>query len=77
MQKSVSSSFNDDGTLEILPQNNGIPFEFELPNNGSLFSSYKGKHANITYAVKVTADIAKRFDVRKNTFLCLALIIKW
>ncbi len=56
----MSSSFHDDGTLEILPQNNGIPFEFELPSNDSLFSSYKGKHANITYAVKVTADIAKR-----------------
>jgi hypothetical protein len=64
----VSSSLNDDGTLEILPQNNDIPFEFELPNNDSLFSSYKGKHANITYAVKVTADIAKRFDVNKEEY---------
>lgn len=68
LQKSASSSFNDDGTLEILPQNNDIPFEFELPNNNSLFSSYKGKHANITYAVKVTADIAKRFDVNKEEY---------
>ena len=72
LQKSVSSSLNDDGILEILPQNNDIPFEFELPNNNSLFSSYKGKHANITYAVKVTADISKRFDVNKEEYFSVS-----
>lgn len=72
LQKSVSSSLHEDGTLEILPQNNGIPFEFELPNNDSLFSSYKGKHANITYAVKATADIAKRFDVNKEEYFSVS-----
>jgi hypothetical protein len=68
----VSNSLHEDGTLEILPQNNGIPFEFELPSNDSLFSSYKGKHANITYAVKVTADIAKRFDVNKEEYFSVS-----
>src|ERR687895_303304 len=66
LQESVSSNNLEDGILDILPQNKDIPFEFELPSEDSLFSSYKGKHANITYAVKATADIAKKFDVNKE-----------
>src|ERR671914_397347 len=66
LQESVSSNNLEDGILDILTQNKDIPFEFELPSEDSLFSSYKGKHANITYAVKATADIAKRFDVNKE-----------
>jgi hypothetical protein len=64
----VSGNSIEDGTQEILPQNKNIPFEFALPSDNSLFSSYKGKRANITYAVKVTADIAKRFDVNKEEY---------
>ena len=51
-----------------MPQNKDTPFKFELPSDGSLFSSYKGKHANITYTVKATADIANRFDVNKEEY---------
>ena len=66
LQESISSNILQDGTLEILPQNKQIAFDFDLPTDNSLFSSYKGKHANITYAVKATADIAKKFDVNKE-----------
>jgi hypothetical protein len=66
LQKSVSSNLLDEGIIEILPQNKEIAFEFELPSNENLFSSYKGKHANITYTVKVTADIANRLDENKE-----------
>jgi hypothetical protein len=66
LQESISSNILQDGTLEILPQNKQIAFDFNLPAENSLFSSYKGKHANITYAVKATADIAKKFDVNKE-----------
>jgi hypothetical protein len=66
LQKSVSSNLLDEGTLEILPQNKEIAFEFELPNIDNLFSSYKGKHANIIYTVKIIADIAKRLDVNEE-----------
>jgi hypothetical protein len=66
LQKSVSSNIFEDGTLEILPQNKEIAFEFVLPNDNNLLSSYKGRHANITYTVKATADIAKRLDVNKE-----------
>jgi hypothetical protein len=66
LQESISSNILQDGTLEILPQNKQIAFDFNLPTENSLFSSYKGKHANITYAVKATADIAKKFDVNKE-----------
>lgn len=64
--KNLSSNIFEDGTLEILPQNKEIAFEFVLPNDNNLLSSYKGRHANITYTVKATADIAKRLDVNKE-----------
>jgi hypothetical protein len=66
LQKSVSSNTLQDETLEILPQNKELAFDFTLPTDNNLFSSYKGKHANITYTVKATADIAKKFDVTKE-----------
>ena len=37
-----------------------------LPSNNNLFSSYNGKHANIIYTVRASADIAKRLDVNKE-----------
>lgn len=49
-----------------MPQNKEIVFEFVLPSDNNLLSSYKGRHANITYTVKATADIAKRLDVNKE-----------
>ena len=66
LQKSVSSNLLDEGTLEILPQNKEIAFKFGLPSVDNLFSSYKGKHANIIYTVKAIADIAKRLDVNEE-----------
>jgi antitoxin component of RelBE/YafQ-DinJ toxin-antitoxin module len=66
LQESVSCNILQDGTLEILPQNKVIPFDFTLPDDNNLFSSYKGKHANITYTVKRTADITKNLDVNKE-----------
>ena len=66
LQESVSSNTLQDETLEILPQNKEIAFDFTLPTDNDLFSSYKGKHANITYTVKATAYIAKKFDVTKE-----------
>jgi hypothetical protein len=66
LQKSVSSNVLDEGILEISPQNKEIAFEFKLLSDDRLFSSYKGKHANITYSVKATVDIAKRLDVNKE-----------
>jgi Arrestin (or S-antigen), N-terminal domain len=66
LQKSVSSNTLQDETLEILPQNKEIAFDFTLPTDNKLFSSYKGKHANITYTVKATADIAKKFDATEE-----------
>jgi hypothetical protein len=66
LQESISSNILPDGTLEILPQNKVIAFDFTLPADDNLFSSYKGKHASITYTVKATADIAKKLDVNKE-----------
>lgn len=66
LQKSVSSNTLQDETLEILPQNKEIAFDFTLPTDNNLFSSYKGKHANITYTVKATANIAKKFDATEE-----------
>ena len=67
LQESISSNILADGTLEILPQNKVIAFDFTLPADyNNLFSSYKGKHSSITYAVKATADIAKKLDVNKE-----------
>jgi Arrestin (or S-antigen), N-terminal domain len=66
LQKSVSSNKLEDGTLEILPQNKEIAVEFTLPSGIKLFSSYKGKHANITYTLKVTANLEKKLDVNKE-----------
>jgi hypothetical protein len=66
LQNSVSSSILQDGTIEILPQNKVIAFNFTLPADNNLLSSYNGKHAKITYTVKATADIAKKLDVNKE-----------
>lgn len=66
LQQSVVHNILQDGTLEILPQNKVIAFDFTLPANDTLFSSYKGKHANITYTVKGTVDIANKSDVNKE-----------
>src|SRR5918994_2640514 len=66
LQESISSDILQDGTLEILPQNKVIAFDFTLPADNNLFSSYKGKHANIAYTVKGTVDIAKKLDVNKE-----------
>ncbi|MDQ4066940.1 MAG: hypothetical protein M3114_05080, partial [Thermoproteota archaeon] len=63
---SISSNILQDGTLEILPQNKVIAFDFTLPADNNVFSSYEGEHANITYNVKATADIAKKLDVNKG-----------
>ena len=66
LEESISSNILPDGTLEILPQNKVIAFDFTLPADDNLFSSYKGKHASITYTVKAAADIAKKLDVNKE-----------
>lgn len=66
LQESISSNILPDRTLEILPQNKVIAFDFTLPADDNPFSSYKGKHASITYTVKATADIAKKLDVNKE-----------
>ena len=75
LQKSVSSNILQEGTLEILPQNKVIAFDFTLPADNDIFSSYKGKHANITYTVKGTADIAKKLDVNKEEQFQLSILI--
>ena len=66
LQQSVINNILQDGTLEILPQNKVMAFDFTLPADNSLFTSYKGKHANITFTVKGTVDIAKKLDVNKE-----------
>jgi hypothetical protein len=66
LQGSISSNILQDGALEILPQNRVIAFDFTLPANNNVFSSYKGEHAKITYRVKATADITKKLDVNKE-----------
>jgi hypothetical protein len=66
LQQSIIHNILQDGTLEILPQNKVIAFDFTLPADNILFSSFKGKHANITYTVKGTVDIAKKLDVNKE-----------
>ena len=63
LQQSIIHNILQDGTLEILPQNKVIAFDFALPADNILFSSFEGKHANITYTVKGTVDIAKKLDV--------------
>ena len=66
LQQSVINNILQDGALEILPQSKVMAFDFTLPADDSLFSSYSGKHANITYTVKGTVDIAKKLDVNKE-----------
>jgi hypothetical protein len=66
LQQSVVHNILQDGTLEILPQIKVIAFDFTLPADDTLFSSYKGKHANISYTVKGTVDIANKLDVNKE-----------
>jgi hypothetical protein len=66
LQQSVIHNILQDGTLEILPQNKVIAFDFSLPAEDNLFSSYKGKHAKIMYTVKGTVDIANKLDVNKE-----------
>jgi hypothetical protein len=72
LQQSIIHNILQDGTLEILPQNKVIAFDFTISiDNNLLLSSYKGKHANIAYAVKGTVDIAKKLDVNKEQQLSL------
>ena len=66
LRQSVINNILQDGSPEILPQNKVIAFDFTLPDDNTLFSSYKGKHANITYTVKGTVDIANKLDVNKE-----------
>jgi hypothetical protein len=66
LQQSVVHNILQDGTLEILPQIKVIAFDFTLPADDTLFSSYKGKHANITYTVKGSVNIANKLDVNKE-----------
>ena len=67
LQQSIIHNILQDGTLEILPQDKVIAFDFTFPfDNNLLFSSYNGKHANIAYTVKGTVDIAKKLDVNKE-----------
>ncbi|MDQ3848084.1 MAG: hypothetical protein M3261_03915, partial [Thermoproteota archaeon] len=66
LQKSLTFKTLSDGTLEILPQNKEFAFDFVLPSNDSIFSSYKGKHAKISYTVKATADKANMLDINKE-----------
>jgi hypothetical protein len=66
LRQSVINNILEDGALEILPQNKVIAFDFTLPADDTLFSSFKGKHANITYTVKGTVDIEKKLDVNKE-----------
>jgi hypothetical protein len=66
LQRSVSSNSLEDGTLEMPPQTKEVTVEFTLPSESKLYSSYKGKNANITYTLKATADIAKKLDVNKE-----------
>jgi Arrestin (or S-antigen), N-terminal domain len=66
LRGSVITKVSEDGSLVIPPQVSNAAFEFILPSSSSLFSSYKGRHANITYSIKATVDIAKRLDVNKS-----------
>ena len=66
LQQSVNHNILKDGALEILPQNKAIVFDFTLPADDTIFSSYKGKHANMIYTVKGTVDIANKLDVNKE-----------
>jgi hypothetical protein len=66
LQRSVTANAIGDGTLEILPQIKEIPVEFTLPSENELYSTYKGKNANITYTLKATLDTAKKLDVNKE-----------
>jgi Arrestin (or S-antigen), N-terminal domain len=66
LRGSVITKVIEDGSLVIPPQVSTAAFEFILPSNSSLFSSYKGRHANISYSIKATVDIAKRLDVNKS-----------
>ena len=67
LQQSIIHNILQDGTLEILPQDKVIAFDFTIPiDNNLLLSSYKGKHANIAYTVKGTVDIANKLDVNKE-----------
>jgi hypothetical protein len=66
LQESINSNILQDGAIEVPPQNKVIAFDFLLPADNNLFSSYKGEHANIKYTVKATADIAKKLDVNKE-----------
>lgn len=66
LQRLVTANAIGDGTLEILPQIKEIPVEFTLPSENELYSSYKGKNANITYTLKATLDTAKKLDVNQE-----------
>jgi len=66
LQQSIIHNILQDGTLEILPQNKVIAFDFTLPLDDSLRPSYEGKQANITYAIKGTVDIANKLGINKE-----------
>jgi hypothetical protein len=66
LRQSVITNILQDGTLEILPQNKVMAFDFTLPDDDTLFSSYRGKHAIITYIVKGTVDIANKLDENRE-----------
>jgi len=66
LRQSVITNVLQDGTLEILPQNKVMAFDFTLPDDDTLFSSYRGKHATITYTVKGTVDIANKLDENRE-----------
>ena len=66
LQKSVDHTTLEDGTIEIPPQSTEVAVEFSLPSENKLYSSYKGKHANVTYTLKATVDIANKLDVNKE-----------
>jgi hypothetical protein len=66
LKNSISCNIDQDGTLEISPQKKKVAFDFVLPNDTVLLSSYEGKHASITYIVKATLDMPKKLDVNKQ-----------
>lgn len=66
LRESIKYNILHDGTLEIVPQDLEVPFSCIIPNDVSLLASYKGKHAEITYTIELTAAIPKGLDVIKK-----------
>lgn len=66
---SILQHFNDnvlpnENSIQIEGGNKEIPFEFVIPEHA--YPSYKGKHAQIKYQVKATADRENRLDINKH-----------